>query len=533
MGSGETNVTGGHVLGEQKRDSQHEDAAKKGKWGDARESAQRAATRDAATLLTPAIWGIGIALGCMLAWPLMAFQSMNLYAGFANREAILDQTYLLSIIATTATLTACGVFHIQFDRILGSVPARFIFPAGMAIGTLLILGAGTPGAAGTAFCVAFGLSTGVFTGLFLMNFGAVLGMLSIKQSATAIAIGYLLSSVLFFAFLFFGQLESTLFCASMGPVAAVFLFYGVSNLQMDKKQANSLPRQVNPDEADKHQLHKLIVAFGLTMLVAGASYELSRTIYVQMGQFAVGTVTPYAIAQGAITTLTAIGAIGVALVLIASRSIKGPEMCYRLIVTFLLIGALLLPVPLLFPDVPAFLPLAIDVGAFQCLGMGMWILIAGLCRRYQTSCLFAFGIIRACWSAGPLLGMLVGRWLWYGVGLDVQGAFTAAATCVLLVVIVNNFVFTEHALAQALSIMPTDRKQRFQDRCRAVIERYGLTEREGEVMILFAKGRNLPYVQEELCLSKSTVSTHRQHIYQKLGVHSAQEMIDLIQDEKG
>ena len=65
------------------------------------------------------------------------------------------------------------------------------------------------------------------------------------------------------------------------------------------------------------------------------------------------------------------------------------------------------------------------------------------------------------------------------------------------------------------------------------LHRYGLTEREGEVMIMFAKGRNLPYVQEELCLSKSTVSTHRQHIYQKLGVHSAQEMIDLIQEEKG
>lgn len=56
--------------------------------------------------------------------------------------------------------------------------------------------------------------------------------------------------------------------------------------------------------------------------------------------------------------------------------------------------------------------------------------------------------------------------------------------------------------------------------------------RETEIMTLFAKGRNLAYIQEQLCLSKSTVSTHRQHIYQKLGVHSSQEMIDLIQEEK-
>lgn len=494
----------------------------------------KGARRQAAGLITPAIVGIGVALGCTLAWPLMAFQSMNLYVGLANHEGILDRAYLLSIVATTVTLALCGIFHKQFDRLPGSALARYLFPIGMAVCTLLVLGAGNEGTVGTALVTAYGIGTGVFSALFLMNFGAVLGVLSLKQSAAAIAIGYLASTVLFFAFLFFGRFESVLFCASMGPVAAAFLFYGVSSLQIDKKQANALPRQADPEDPAEHrQLLRLICAFGLTMLVCGVSYELSRTLYVQMGQFASSDVAPYAVAQACITTLTAIGSIGVALVLITSKGIRGPEACYRLITTFLLAGALFLPAPMLFPNVPAYLPLAIDVGAFQCLGMGMWILIAGLCRRYQTSCLFAFGLIRAAWSAGPLVGMLIGRWLWYGIGLDIAGAFTAACMCVLLIALVNNFVFTENTLARALSIMPTDRKQRFQDRCRAVIERYGLTEREGEIMIMFAKGRNLPYVQEELCLSKSTVSTHRQHIYQKLGVHSAQEMIDLIQKENG
>lgn len=494
----------------------------------------KGARRQAAGLITPAIAGIGVALGCTLVWPLMAFQSMNLYVGLAHCEWILDRAYLLSIVATTVTLALCGIFHKQFDRLLGSAPARYLFPIGMAVCTLLVLGAGNEGTVGTALVTAYGIGTGVFSALFLMNFGAVLGVLSLKQSAAAIAIGYLASTVLFFAFLFFGRFESVLFCASMGPVAAAFLFYGVSSLQIDEKQANALPRQADPEDPAEHrQLLHLICAFGLTMLVCGVSYELSRTLYVQMGQFASSDVAPYAVAQACITTLTAIGSIGVALVLITSKGIRGPEACYRLITTFLLAGALFLPAPMLFPNVPAYLPLAIDVGAFQCLGMGMWILIAGLCRRYQTSCLFAFGLIRAAWSAGPLVGMLIGRWLWYGIGLDIAGAFTAACMCVLLTAHMNNFVFTENTLARALSIMPTDRKQRFQDRCRAVIERYGLTEREGEIMIMFAKGRNLPYVQEELCLSKSTVSTHRQHIYQKLGVHSAQEMIDLIQKENG
>lgn len=92
--------------------------------------------------------------------------------------------------------------------------------------------------------------------------------------------------------------------------------------------------------------------------------------------------------------------------------------------------------------------------------------------------------------------------------------------------------FTEHDLAFAVNLLPTDRKRRFSDKCLAVAARCGLSERETEIMTLFAKGRNLAYIQDQLCLSKSTVSTHRQHIYQKLGVHSSQEMIDLIQEEK-
>ena len=58
-------------------------------------------------------------------------------------------------------------------------------------------------------------------------------------------------------------------------------------------------------------------------------------------------------------------------------------------------------------------------------------------------------------------------------------------------------------------------------------ERYGLSQREAQVAELFAQGRNGAYIQEVLCLSKSTVSTHRQHVYQKFGIHNQQELIEL------
>ena len=58
-----------------------------------------------------------------------------------------------------------------------------------------------------------------------------------------------------------------------------------------------MPRQADPEDPAEHrQLLRLICAFGLTMLVCGVSYELSRTLYVQMGQFASSDVAPYAVA---------------------------------------------------------------------------------------------------------------------------------------------------------------------------------------------------------------------------------------------
>ena len=57
---------------------------------------------------------------------------------------------------------------------------------------------------------------------------------------------------------------------------------------------------------------------------------------------------------------------------------------------------------------------------------------------------------------------------------------------------------------------------------------FGLSSRETEVAALLARGRSLPFIQEELCISAGTSQTHARHIYKKMGVHSRQEFIDVI-----
>lgn len=55
-----------------------------------------------------------------------------------------------------------------------------------------------------------------------------------------------------------------------------------------------------------------------------------------------------------------------------------------------------------------------------------------------------------------------------------------------------------------------------------------LTPRETEIMQLLAEGRSVPIICERLVISEGTARTHVKHIYQKLGVHNRQELLNLV-----
>ena len=65
-------------------------------------------------------------------------------------------------------------------------------------------------------------------------------------------------------------------------------------------------------------------------------------------------------------------------------------------------------------------------------------------------------------------------------------------------------------------------------RCRSAAEAYKLTPRETEILELLAEGRGGPYIQDQLSISRNTFKTHVQHIYQKTGVASKEELLDLL-----
>ena len=71
-----------------------------------------------------------------------------------------------------------------------------------------------------------------------------------------------------------------------------------------------------------------------------------------------------------------------------------------------------------------------------------------------------------------------------------------------------------------------------EEKCAAVGAEYGLTPREGEVFALLAQGRTVGVIREKLVISLNTARFHTKNIYVKLGVHSQQELIDVVEGFK-
>lgn len=64
-------------------------------------------------------------------------------------------------------------------------------------------------------------------------------------------------------------------------------------------------------------------------------------------------------------------------------------------------------------------------------------------------------------------------------------------------------------------------------------EDHGLTSRETEVLLLLYRGRTTPVIADHLGVSQNTVRFHCKNLYAKLGVHSKQELLELVEGQMG
>lgn len=207
----------------------------------------------------------------------------------------------------------------------------------------------------------------------------------------------------------------------------------------------------------------------------------------------------------------------------------------------------------------------------------VWVILSEVASRFQFTSVQVFGFGRALvLLTGVIAGTLIANML-LSLGVGAQLFSAVAAVAVISITFLRTYVLTSADIAvfgQNLSeetegvpagaieaigegalsgkgsqSQPTSgvaakrahgqraetsadqapQKVPFQRKCAIIGEYYGLTRREVDVFRLIAAGRNSTRIQEELSISAGTVNTHSHHVFQKLDVHSQQEVIDLFQ----
>ncbi|WP_180326680.1 helix-turn-helix transcriptional regulator [Raoultibacter phocaeensis] len=154
-----------------------------------------------------------------------------------------------------------------------------------------------------------------------------------------------------------------------------------------------------------------------------------------------------------------------------------------------------------------------------------------------------FAVGRTLNGLGCTFGWIVGMALSFSPGIDASGRlFICFALVVFLVVITSFAVFHPGPLsyvrsvkmdavleARRASAIEGDPGALLHAKVERIAQMYDLTARQAEVLICLAQGRNASYIAQKFTISTHTAKSHIYNIYNKLSIHSQQELLDIVE----
>lgn len=169
-------------------------------------------------------------------------------------------------------------------------------------------------------------------------------------------------------------------------------------------------------------------------------------------------------------------------------------------------------------------------------GPTMWLLALGYAHMRRAAPTAVLG----CVFASKYLGLFCG----FGA-VDLLGAMgtgeatgpglvpSAVLVCVAVLACAYLIVFPERELLSLSPLLFGLSSESIEARCAQIAAEHGLTPRETEIFTLLARGRDVGFICAELYISRNTANAHRRAIYSKLGIHSQQELLDIVEDGLG
>ena len=156
----------------------------------------------------------------------------------------------------------------------------------------------------------------------------------------------------------------------------------------------------------------------------------------------------------------------------------------------------------------------------------MWVLCIYLIARIRGAETYLFPLLASVLAFGQAVGLLTfdGRFEAHLVQISLAAVTVLFMSALLLV--------TSKGTKESWGIVTPGERPRSWNTDEALSEiavDAMFTSRETEVFALLAQGKNKRAISRDLVLSENTIKTHIAKIYQKLDIHSQQELIDLVE----
>ena len=157
-------------------------------------------------------------------------------------------------------------------------------------------------------------------------------------------------------------------------------------------------------------------------------------------------------------------------------------------------------------------------------------MIGSICYRYGVNAVWIFGIERGVRLTAMILGRTLGA---------VAFTWEVSAVVIVAAAVGTWLIFSERGLSADWGIVLYEegddlyRTALMNARaraCGALARAHGLTEREGEVLLLLANRKGAAEIGNELCIANGTAKAHIRHVYHKLGIHSRDELHALVDE---
>ena len=494
-----------------------------------------------------------LGFGAWWAWIWLCYNStglMRLYPSGGQAPHVLLM-YLVSTVAIGVSTFALALLWRRSTRLIDS---RAFVIGGGALASLFTVFIGYSAVMGGSwfFAVAAAL-TGVGTSVICLRAGRIYGSISLGESLTAGGISLLLAAFLYFTGIGIPEDFRIFFIAALPLIAALLLTMKVpdpfdaqlpAGFAIAGANGNSptgeegAPATASP--AARRMYRKLVAASALVAFTAGVGKGISSMA---------GDV--FAFAQNGSVTVLAVGVLGVAAVVVVNRgdAVRGARQVYSMLIV--------LGIAMMLATCFGFPISYLSIGK-ECLWMVFSCFMAYLAFRYDLSAVRVFGFGQGAYFFASAIGWLIGACVQphYGEGM-VRMAVGMALAFIVVVVLV--YVFPENDLKKimARSVDDDAATAAARESARAssatvsasasassvpmvngaapacpggnpADPRYGLSQRELEVLYLFAQGRSASWIAENLIISKNTVRTHLRAIYSKLDIHSRQDLLDFL-----